>query len=202
MPGRIVPMAEAHAAEVARLHREGIATGFLTSLGPAFLRQLYSAVQVCPGGFGFVSEVEGGRVLGFIACAESTGRLYKQALVRRGVRMALPVLGLLVRPSILKRIYETLRYPAEAGDDLPPAEVLSIAVDEGARGQGVGRALMDAAFAAFRERGITDVKVAVGADNGAANTFYRKCGFTPAVEREHHGLPMRIYTATLGAGET
>ncbi len=39
-----------------------------------------------------------------------------------------------------------------------------------------------------------DVRVAVGADNVAANSYYRKCGFTLAVTCEHHGLPMNIYT--------
>jgi ribosomal protein S18 acetylase RimI-like enzyme len=197
MSDRVVAMEKSHAAAAAELHRRGINTGFLSSLGSGFLKQLYKAIRSCPSGFGYVWQEEDGRVLGFIACAESTGRVYKQALRRRGVMMALPILRFLVRPSVIRRMMQTLRYPAEAGEELPPAEVLSIAVDEAARGKGVGKALMEAAFEEFRRRGISRVKVAVGAANEAANKFYLRCGFSLTLRREHHGLPMNIYTIEL-----
>jgi ribosomal protein S18 acetylase RimI-like enzyme len=197
MTGCIKPMQKDHAPDVAELHRIGIDTGFLSSLGPMFLRQLYEAVPSCPSGFGYVWQEPDGRVLGFIACAESTGKLYKQSLLRRGVLIALPLLRFLVRPSVIRRMYHTWRYPSQVGDDLPVAEVLSIVVSSDASGKGVGKALMKAAFEEFRRRGIAGAKVAVGANNEVANGFYRSCGFELAVTREHHGLPMNVYVSDL-----
>ena len=197
----IKPMRKDHAAAVAELHRLGISSGFLSSLGPMFLRQLYKAVPSCPAGFGYVWEEPDGHVLGFIACAESTGKLYKQSLLRRGVLMAFPLLRFVTRPSIIKRMYHTWRYPSQVGDDLPSAEVLSIVVSKNVCGKGVGKALMGAALGEFASRKIAEVKVAVGAGNEAGNKFYKKCGFELALTREHHGLPMNIYTIATASKE-
>ncbi len=86
---RIKPMIKRHAAGCARLHQECIHTGKLSGYGERFLKQLYMAIPKCSTGFGEVYE-EGDEILGFVACAESIGRLYRQSLLRRGFFMALP----------------------------------------------------------------------------------------------------------------
>jgi ribosomal protein S18 acetylase RimI-like enzyme len=193
MNEQVVPLEKRHAPVAAELHRQGIGTGFLSSLGGMFMRQLYRAIPSCPAGFGYAWEEPDGKVLGFIACAESTGKVYKQALLLRGVLMALPLARFLLRPSMIRRMIATLRYPSQVGNDLPAAEVLSISVSQDARGKGVGKALMTAALREFHRRGIAKVKVAVWAENETANRFYERCGFTLALKREHHGLPMNVY---------
>lgn len=197
MHERVKALNKTHAAAAAALHRGGIDTGFLSSLGPTFLTQLYKAIPACPAGFGYAWVEPDGQVLGFIACAQSVGALFKQALLRRGVGMALPLARFLVRPSVLRRMIHTLRYPSQVDETLPLAEVLSISVSDDARGKGVGKALMQAAFEEFARRGISSVKVAVGADNEVANAFYNRCGFTLAMTREHHGMAMNIYVIDL-----
>ncbi|MCE5278173.1 MAG: GNAT family N-acetyltransferase [Planctomycetaceae bacterium] len=197
MPNRVVPLSKQYARQAARLHAMGIGSGFLSSLGQGFLRQLYAAISSSPSGFGFVCVDEEDRVLGFIACAESVGRLYKQSLMRRGIFMAAALARFLIRPAVIARAWQTLRYPSEVSADLPPAEVLSIAVDERCRGLGVGRDLMEAANAEFRRRGIVQVKAAVGAALVSANAFYLKCGFRLAATQQHHGLPMNLYIEEL-----
>ena len=189
----VIPLAKRHARQVADLHIEGIHTGFLSSLGTGFLKQIYKALPGCRSGFGYVWEDPDGSVVGFVACAESTGRLYKQSLRRRGVLMMLPLLRFMFRWSVIKRLWQTLRYPADVGNDVPEAELLSIAVDASARARGVGKRLMAAAVEEFRRRGIERFKVAVWAGNETANAFYQRRGFTLALQREHHGLPMNIY---------
>jgi ribosomal protein S18 acetylase RimI-like enzyme len=194
---QVLPLTKQSAPLAARLHRECIPTGFLSNLGPGFLRQLYKAVAACPAGFGFVAQDADRTGLGFVACATSTGKLYKQALLRRGPLMALPLLRYAIRPSFLKRMYHTLRYPAQTAQDLPPAEILSIAVSQNARGQGAGKALMNAALDAFAKRDIPNVRVAVWAENKVANAFYQRCGYRLAHTRKHHGLDMNIYVTDL-----
>jgi len=192
-PDAVRPMTADHARAAAELHRRYIRTGFLSKLGGGFLRHLYAAIASSPSGFGFVCEDDNGEVLGFVACAENTGKLYRQSLLRRGLFMAFAIIRYLVRPSCIKRMLETLRYPAEVGSDLPQAEVLSVSVARRARGRGIGKLLLKTALAEFARRGIDRAKVAVSADNSGARAFYKCCGFRLVLTREHHGLPMNVY---------
>ena len=195
----VAAMLKRHAADAARLHAEGIDTGFLSSLGRGFLRQIYKALPACPVGFGYVCQ-EAGRVIGFAASAESTGRLYKQALKRRFFPMLWALKWHVLSPAKVKRMWQTLRYPAEVGADLPGAELLSIAVDASGRGKGVGKALLAATAEEFKRRGIERFKIAVWAGNEAANAFYSRCGAELALQREHHGLPMNVYVFDTAGG--
>ena len=198
MTEHVVPMTKEHGPHAAELHRSTIRTGFLTSLGPMFLRQLYAAVSSCPSGFGFVCRRDDdGAILGFVACADDTARVYRQALLRRGVLMAIPLLRFAARPSVIRRAYQTLRYPADVGHHLPRAEVLSVAVAETARGAGIGRALVKSALDEFARRGIRQVRVAVWDRNESAIRLYRACGFALAATRIHHKRNMNIYTVCL-----
>ena len=95
----VKPITADHARAAADLHRRYIRTGFLSKLGRGFLRHLYAGIAASPSGFGFVYEDDNGEVLGFVACAESTGKVYKQSLLRRGVPMALSAARHLLRPS-------------------------------------------------------------------------------------------------------
>ncbi len=111
--------------------------------------------------------------------------------------MLLSLMRFMIRPSFVRQMIQTLRYPSQVGNELPAAEVLSIVVSEYNRRKGIGRALMDRAFEEFRKREIKCVKVAVGAGNETANKFYLRCGFELAVTRRHHGLPMNVYVISL-----
>jgi ribosomal protein S18 acetylase RimI-like enzyme len=190
-------MSKRHAPKVAALHMTILNKGFLTRLGEGFLRQLYKAIPACPSGFGYVCEQPDGTVLGFIACAESTGRLYKQSLLRRGLMMIFAALRHIVRPSVIKGVISNLLYPSELGQDVPPAELLSVAVSRDAQGKGVGKALMAAAVEEFRRRSIRRIRVAVWTYNEQAIGYYRRFGFELALQREHHGDPMDVYVLDL-----
>jgi ribosomal protein S18 acetylase RimI-like enzyme len=116
---------------------------------------------------------------------------------RRLLPMLWPVLKYMVRPSVIKRMIATLRYPAQVGDDLPSAELLSIVVTPALRGQGAGKALVVATSDEFQRRGIQRYKVAVWDQNERANAFYTSCGFEFTLTREHHGLGMNVYVMDL-----
>ncbi|HKZ49097.1 MAG TPA: GNAT family N-acetyltransferase [Thermoplasmata archaeon] len=57
------------------------------------------------------------------------------------------------------------------------AFVYDLWVEEAARGRGVGRQLLDAAFARARERGFWKVKLEVSAANERARRLYEAAGF-------------------------
>ena len=206
LPGELIasavrPLRADDAPAVAALHQNGIPTGFLSSLGPKFLAELYSVLADSEHGFGFVCDL-GESPVGFIACADDTGRFYKEALKKRGVRLALRLLPHIWRPQALRNSIETVLYPSNLPDDLPAAEILSIVVTAKARRRGIGRTLVRRAMAAFRGRGIKQAIVSAGAENGPAEALYRDCGFDVAHTRKHHGLPMATYVADTDAMTT
>lgn len=192
----ILPLTAGHAAQLAALHQAGLHAGFLSSLGPRFLTQLYAAIPATASGFGFVAEKQG-RVIGFITCADRLGALYRQALKARGLRMALVLLPAMFRWGTVRQIGETLLFPARIEDKYPPAEILSIVVDPAARGSGVARDLMNLAFTEFRRRGIRQLKVQVWTENPAAKRYYEKCGFRLAGQTLHHQEMQDIYVIEL-----
>ena len=56
------------------------------------------------------------------------------------------------------------------------------------RGRGVGRLLMDAAYAAMREAGAETVALEMVADNDVARKFYEREGFTTTFVQMHRRL--------------
>src|SRR5262249_36103754 len=159
---------------LAELHATRISEGFLSSLGVGFLTRLYRRITRSRDSFAYVElDRPGGRVVGFAAATASTGELYKSFALHDGV-----VAGARAAPPLLpswRRVLETLRYPGNEGADLPPAEILAVAVDAEAGGRGVGRRVVDAATALLAARGIAEVKVVTGSDNVAALKLYERC---------------------------
>jgi ribosomal protein S18 acetylase RimI-like enzyme len=168
---------------VATLHAERIGEGFLSSLGPGFLRRLYRRVLRSDDGFVLVAGDPGRAPTGFVAGVGSVGALYRSFLLHDGV-----VAGALAAPRLVRalpRVVETLRYPSTTGD-LPDAEILAVAVAGSAAGRGIGTALVAAATAAFARHGVTTAKVVTTADNAPALAMYRACGFATAAGVEVH----------------
>ncbi len=62
----------------------------------------------------------------------------------------------------------------------PCALIEELVVDKQARGQHIGRALIQAAFDWARARGCSEVEVSTELDNADAQAFYRRVGFDRA----------------------
>ena len=195
-PGLVVvrPATTADAAAMARLHADGMPDAFLPTLGPRFLARLYRALATDPGAVALVAEATDG-VVGFAAGVASVGGFYRRFARGHGPAAALAAAPHLVRPSVARRLLETVRYPADAGDgQLPDAELLSIAVAPAFRAGGTGRALADGVLAGLAGRGVDQVKVVVGAANQGANRFYAKVGFAEAGRLTvHQGTPSNVW---------
>lgn len=63
------------------------------------------------------------------------------------------------------------------------AELLTIAVQADRRGQGLGRALLDAVIAQARQRGVHNLFLEVSTDNAPARSLYAQAGFTEVGRR-------------------
>jgi ribosomal protein S18 acetylase RimI-like enzyme len=186
------------AAAMARLHADGMPDAFLPTLGPRFLARLYRALATDPEAVALVAEGVDG-VVGFAAGVASVGGFYRRFARGHGPAAALAAAPHLVRPSVARRLLETVRYPAQeangdGGGRLPDAELLSIAVAPGFRAGGTGRALADGVLTGLAGRGVDDIKVVVGAANQGANRFYAKVGFSPAGHLTvHQGIPSNVW---------
>ena len=173
MTAPVRPGRPGDAAAVAALHAARIGEGFLVTLGPRFLTRLYRRIARSPGSVLVVAEADG-RVVGFAAATTSTRRLYAEFLRRDGVLAALAAAPAVLRaPS---RVWETLRYGA-GDDDLPAAEVLSIAVADAAGGRGLGGALLATALDGLAARGAREARVVTAVGNDAALAMYERAGF-------------------------
>jgi ribosomal protein S18 acetylase RimI-like enzyme len=171
------------AAAAAALHASEIADGFLTSLGPSFLRRLYRRVVRVPGSFLVVAE-DGGTTVGFLAGSTDVRGLYRAFLWHDGPAVALGDAGRLLRSW--NRVLETLRHGTAPTAD--GAELLAVAVHPEARGRGAGRLLVEAFLAEVGRREQRSAHVVVAADNDTAVALYERAGFR-AVRRFqlHHG---------------
>jgi ribosomal protein S18 acetylase RimI-like enzyme len=180
------------AAAMARLHRESLPTAFLPTLGDRFLRRLYGAMTRDADAVALVAE-ERDLVVGFAAAVPSIATFYRRFVRRQGIASALVAAPHLARPSVVRRLIETARYPTRL-DGVPDAELLSIAVDPSCRSRGVGSALARAAARALAEQDVREFKVVVGAENDGANRFYEGLGFrSVGPVALHAGVPSNVW---------
>jgi ribosomal protein S18 acetylase RimI-like enzyme len=184
------------APAAAALHARLISEGFLSSLGPRFLGLLYRRVVRSEGSFVLVAEVDS-VTIGFIAGSIAVGRLYRDFVVRDGLRAGLSAPGRLLRAW--PRVLETLRHPA--GDGAPVgAELLAVAVDPAWRGRHVGGRLVEGFLDELEQRGVTRAHVVVGATNEGAVAMYGRAGFRAARTFEmHKGTPSLVMETAVPA---
>jgi ribosomal protein S18 acetylase RimI-like enzyme len=172
---------EDDADTAALLHAEQIGEGFLTFLGPAFLRRLYRRIARAPGSFLLIVE-DGATTVGILAGSTDVAALYRAFLWHDGPTVALTCSGRLLRSW--RRVIETLRHgTGSAGQG---AELLAIAVDPATRGRGAGTLLVEAFFSEIRRRGQNTAHVVVAAGNESAVNLYRRAGFAVVDRFELH----------------
>lgn len=185
------PAETADALALARMHIEGIHSGFLPKLGWRFMHRLYQAMIEWPDSVVVVAE-RGSVPVGFVSGVANTADFFSYFYRRHGPRAASAALPAAFRPGVLKRAFETARYSDDA-DGFADAELLSMAVDTSARRRGVASRLGAAFLAGMAEKGVSEIKVVVGASNEVAIAAYRKMGFSDSGQTEvHPGEPSQV----------
>jgi len=180
-PGSVRSGQPRDAAAAASLHARLISDGFLSSLGPRFLRRLYGRITRSDGSFLLVVEADQTAV-GFIAGSVALGRLYRSFLLRDGVAACVSAPVRLV--TALPRVLETLRHGHQ--DLGTGAELLAVAVDPRWRDRHLGSQLVEGFLRELAQRGVRRAHVVVGADNAAAIAMYRRSGFVAVRTFEMH----------------
>jgi len=191
----IVPLNQDHIPCVAKLHVKKLYKGFLSSLGEKVGRYIYQAIVESDGAFGFVAVNEG-KIIGFVCCAENRGAYYKYALKKHFLGLSWAMLPKMLRLCNIRNAVEKLFHSSRAENILPSAEILAIAVDEQARGMGVGRKLIEHSREEFRKRGIGQIKVITG-EAQQAKGFYETLGFELARQYKRHDALLNVYVAKI-----
>jgi len=190
---QILKLQTEHAEEVARLHIEGISTGFISSLGIPFVKALYESIATSEYGFGFVA-IQDGKVVGFSSFTTNLGGLYKSVISRHWYKFAFTLAIKAFSFKTLRRIIETLIYPNRVKDmNLPSAEFLSMVVAEEGRGKGLATKLMKAGFSRCSDQGIERIKILAAVHINAINRMYEKFKFDLVGQIENHGNVSNVY---------
>jgi ribosomal protein S18 acetylase RimI-like enzyme len=167
--------------QIISIHREAFPGFFLTSLGPAFLREIYTGFIQSDKGKLFIAQREG-EILGFAAGTVDPDGFFKQIRKRRWPAFLLKAIpGLVKSPLfVIRKLWSAIRYSGDTPVSHSDGALLSsLAVSPRAQRQGTGDALV-AEFcrysAAHRKTyvyTITDMD-----ENRDVVRFYEKLGFT------------------------
>jgi ribosomal protein S18 acetylase RimI-like enzyme len=184
--------------QVARLHADNIDQGFLSSLGVPFLTLLYESIDANPSSVLLLARHEG-KVVGFVTGAEGMRSIYRE-LLRRWPRLTMALLPALLSLRKIRKIAELvfMGKKTQPLTNLSQAELLSIAVDPGQRGQGHAAALYAELVQHFQERRVDGFRIVVGDSLAAAHRFYQRMGATPVGRIEvHKGQSSVVYSHPL-----
>lgn len=166
---------------VIRVHMEGFPGFFLTFLGPAFLREFYTAVCEDPSGIAIVYEDDS--ILGFVVGTVEPSGFYKRLIQKRWWKFGLASLKPAIKkPRIVPRLLRALTLPAKtANPGLKTGTLMSLAVIQNHHGNGVGKHLVLSYLEKSRERQVEIVNLTTDAvGNDTTNQFYQRMGFTLA----------------------
>lgn len=190
---KIASLSPEHARAVAELHISGIRTGFISSLGVEFVTALYEAIAKSTYGYGFVA-LRNGEVVGFAAFATHLGGLYKSVVFKHGLRFTFALARKLLSAGTVKKVLETLFYPARIRNmNLPEAEFLSMVISEQARRKGLATDFIKMGFDEAAGRGIEKLKILAAVDIIPINKLYEKLGFELVGQIENHGVISNVY---------
>lgn len=172
--------------ELAAIHARALPTSLFTALGHDALVRFYAYVEASPYETAWTAA-DGGRVVGACVVSREPGSVLRRFVSHAPIAFAKELGRLVVRdPDLRRALLAELR---ERSHDAPHApEVTQILVDEGARGQGIGAALLRACEATLRTAGVPRYFVHTERDaNTAGIRFYRREGFTQIGESRSFG---------------
>jgi ribosomal protein S18 acetylase RimI-like enzyme len=122
-------------------------------------------------------------------------RFYGEFL-RRHLPMAARAFLSSLRGGRWRRLLGTSRYAASGA--LPPAELVSIALEPEIRGTGIGAELVRQLLEEFAARRVNAVRVTAGGSNLQAQQLYERMGFHLRSNMEiHKGEKAAVYVITL-----
>lgn len=150
---------------------------------PQAMEDVFTLVYEAEPTAAFIAKTEDGRLAGYCFAPVKLSRLWIRAVLRGHIwkwawRWLTGQYGFGIHPVkviVMNKLafLRSAAVPSKAAN----ARILSIAVDENLRGQGIGMRLMQAALTYFQQMGAKAVRLEVRPDNVAAIKIYEKLGF-------------------------
>jgi len=184
------------AAAIATLHAELVPSSLWAELGPGFLRTLYGSLIHDPRFVSFVYDTPAG-IGAFLAGSTDTDGMLRATARRDALALAVRVLPAL-RPSLLRRLLETGRYPRVRGS-VGAGESLFCAVRPELRRQGIAAGLHEALERVLRAQGIDRLVVTTEASNPDAHEHVKALGFHEEGHFRFYGKAMVRYGKAIGS---
>jgi len=165
---------------VVDVHLASFQNFFLTFLGRAFLVHLYFEVAREPNAVFLVATSAQNVVLGFAAGVPNLSAFYARIARQNWLKFGWASIGAAVRrPSIIPRLFRSLRASESASQAACPATLMSIAVAPGAKRTGLGKGLISRFLGDMEAGGIQAVCLTTDRDkNDPTIAFYERLGFT------------------------
>lgn len=189
--------------DIARIHRSELIQGALQLLGLPFLSRLYLEITDIPETGAWVA-VDKDKVVGFITGALNIKKSFRILILRSGIILLVLSLREILKPVVLKKIIDILKYPLTtkgsefyitiSSQQINKPELLSIAVDKLFHGQGIGKRLVHEFEANLISWGFHG-KYFVSTDsaNFGSNAFYKRLDFTPCGLEKVNNLIFQKY---------
>jgi len=178
--------------QVAKIHYKEINQGFLNQLGEKFLYYFYKTMINSSYSFLIVAR-EDDNIIGFVSGCINLRNFYREFFKKYFFQVFLILLKKVFNKKIIKSVFETIRY-SQKTDNLPKAELISIAVPQKFQGLGVGKKILEKFISEMEKRNIKYFKVIVGKNLHQAIKFYERNGFNFYSEKYiHKNQPSRIY---------
>jgi ribosomal protein S18 acetylase RimI-like enzyme len=176
----------------AELHQRVFADYFLGHMGRRFLELFYAEFVGNPGNYGFVAIREH-RLVGTVIGSVDLDRFFHDFYRRRFLSLAGAVAAQIIRDPYVRGnlparvshvgraarswLGRSPRRETAASSDWPPAQLLSIGLDEEPRGMGIAEALVARFCDALAADGVDAVGLSVRPDNPRAIAFYERTGW-------------------------
>lgn len=161
--------------QLARLHHR-VMHSLLTDLGLPFVERYYQIARADSSVIGVCAVEDGGNPLGW-----AIGSPKPNQVTRRMSEAPLWFIVQMLRASIArpKMILQLAASARSLSVEMKEGavELTYIGVDESARKQGLGQALLNAFVETAREKKFSSVELSVEADNADAIALYTKAGF-------------------------
>ena len=165
------------AGKIARIHQSALPETFLSSLGLTFLTEMYSSLANDPKSIIFVAE-EKGNIVGFVSGILDGDSFIKRIMLISPIRLSIQAsLQIIKKPSIIKKIFQTLHYGNLCFIKGASTELLAIAVTPEFQRDGIGSFLFNALLEELKSKNIKKLKVLVGQELISAQNFYKKHQF-------------------------
>jgi len=177
---------------IASIHSKDLNKSFLGKMGYGFLKKLYFYMLEDPSFKCFVAENNSG-IHGFASITLDSAEFYRRIYKKQFFSLAKQVmLRSLRQPFLLFKSLEIfLKASHKENLNIKP-ELLSIAVEEGYRGQGLGRMLVNTCLSFIKTKGEESIFVIVK-PYIPANNFYKSLGFIDNGQIKLYGDVWNLY---------